>query len=151
MAKNKYELYVLPKFNEIKQLVQEGATDKEVMDFLGVKKSAFYEYMSKYPEFMELMRNSRKQRIRELKNSLFKKAMGFQFQEVEEVTDSEGYTKKIVRTKTSPPSETAILILLKHWDRNEDGSPKWMNDPATYLLKLEELKLKRENAEKEDW
>lgn len=122
---------------------------KEVIAFLGITSSTFYDYMNKYSEFSELMRENRSKQIQELKDTLYKKAIGFQYTEIVETT--EGGCKKVQRyTKTALPSETAILILLKHWDKNKDGSPKWANDPATFELKKQELELKKQQAE-DDW
>lgn len=148
---SKYESYVKSRFDEIRQWVQEGATDKEVIKALGINTSTFYDYMNKYPEFNKLMREGRQERITTLVNTLYKKAIGFQYEEIEETTDENGNTKTKKYTKTSLPSETAILILLKHWDKNPDGTPKWSNDPATFELKKEELKFKKENFENVQW
>lgn len=148
---SKYETHVKSRFDEIRKWVQEGATDKEVMKALGVTVSTFYDYMHKYPEFAKLMREGRSERITELVNTLYKKAIGFQYEEVEEIVDEDGNVRTRTIRKTSLPSETAALILLKHWDKNEDGSPKWSNDPATFELKKKELELKKENFEISQW
>lgn len=149
--KSKYETMVEPRFDDIKRWVEEGATDKEIMSALGIKKTAFYDYMNKHSDFAKVMREGRTSKITELKNTLFKKAIGFQYQESVEEIEPDGTVRKKVYTKTALPSETAMLILLKHWDKNEDGSPKWANDPATLELKKKELELKKENAEYERW
>ena len=149
--RSKYETIIKPKFNKIKELVEDGATDKEIIDYLGIATSTFYEYMNKYSEFSKLMRTSREENIKKLKDTLFKKAMGFQYEEKQVITDSNGNTKESVFTRTALPSETAILILLKHWDKDKDGLPKWSNDPATLQLKTEELKFKKETFEKDNW
>lgn len=149
--KSKYETLVKPNFGKIKKLVEDGATDKEIIDFIGITSSTFYEYMNKYPEFSELMRTDREKNIEMLKDTLFKKAVGFQYTEYEETKDPDGNVRARKITKTALPSETAILILLKHWDKNQDGKAKWANDPATLELKFEELKMKKEHFEKDDW
>lgn len=149
--KSKYETYVKSKFNKISELVRNGATDKEIIEFLGIKKTSFYEYLNKYPEFSELMTENRQEKIKELKNTLYKKAMGFQYTEVEKTVENGIVTKEVTKIKTALPSETAILILLKHWDKEEDGTPKWANDPATLELKKQELEIKKEQAENENW
>lgn len=149
--RSKYETIIKPKFNKIKELVEDGATDKEIIDYLGIATSTFYEYMNKYSEFSKLMRTNREENIKKLKDTLFKKAMGFQYEEKEVTTDGDGNARTRTITKTALPSETAILILLKHWDKDKDGVPKWSNDPATLQLKTEELKFKKETFEKDNW
>lgn len=148
---NKYLSNVKPRFDEIKDWVAQGVTDKEIAKMLGINKATIVEYKNKYPEFNELIKNGRKENVEELKNALFKKAIGFQYTETETTINSDGSKKTKTIKKTALPSETAILILLKHWDRNEDGTAKWMSDPATFELKKEELKLKIEQAENNNW
>lgn len=148
--KSKYETYVKARFKELKELVRNGATDKEVIAFLGITSSTFYDYMNKYSEFSELMRENRAKQIQELKDTLYKKAIGFQYTEIVKTTEG-GCTKVQEYTKTALPSETAILILLKHWDKNKDGSAKWMNDPASWELKNKEYQLKKEQMDNEGW
>ena len=149
--KNKYETLVKPKFDEIKKLVDSGATDKEIITFLGINKSTFYDYINQFSDFSDLMRSNRMEKVEILKNTLFKKACGFQYEEKKESINANGENSTEVFTKTCLPSETAMLILLKHWDKNEDGSTKWMNDPATFELKKEELKFRKEKLEEEKW
>lgn len=149
--KSKYETYVKSKFGKISELVRNGATDKEIIEFLGIKKTAFYDYLNKYTEFAELMTENRQEKVKELKNTLYKKAMGFQYTEVETTKECGKVMKEVVKLKTALPSETAILILLKHWDKEKDGTPKWANDPATLELKKQELEIKKEQAESDNW
>lgn len=148
---NKYLTNVEPRFDEIKDWVEQGVTDKEIAKMLGINKATLVEYKNKYPEFNELMKIGRKKNVEELKNALFKKATGFQYTETETTINPDGSKKTKKTIKTALPSETAILILLKHWDRNEDGTAKWANDPATFELKKKELELKKEQADNNNW
>ena len=148
---NKYLTDVRPRFDEIRGWVKEGITDKDIAKLLGINKSTLVDYKNKYPELNELMKTERQKNVEELKKTLYKKAMGFQYTETEVTEDAEGNVKRKTITKTALPSETAILILLKHWDKDEEGKPKWMNDPATFKLKTEELQFKKESFENNNW
>lgn len=147
---NKYITVVKPRFDDIVEWIKMGCTDKEIAKALGIGVTVFCGYKKDYPELKELMSKTRQNNINALKAALYKKALGFQYEESERIEDSEG-VRTITRTKTCLPSETAILILLKHWDRNEDGSAKWKNDPATFELKLKEYELKKDSLESEVW
>lgn len=149
--KCKYDTYVKPRWSEIEQWVCEGATDHEIMKALNISEATFYKYIKDYPEFDKLIHDGRKSRVVNLKNTLFKKAIGFTYDEVKLITDQDGNVRKEVTTKTCLPSESALLILLKHWDKNEDGLPKWFSDPATFELKKAEFEFKKESFKKEDW
>ena len=140
---SKYETDVKPRFPEIAEWLKIGATDKEIAENLGLNKSTFCEYKKQFKELNELIKNSRKKAIQDIKAALFKRAIGFSYEE-KTITDSEknGFTTQTV-TKYALPDPACAMILLKHWDR-EGG---WTNDPATLALKKEELEIKKKQAE----
>lgn len=93
---------------------------------------------------------------------MLKRAVGFQYEEKKVTTqyiefeDSGIKTpakvvKTEVTTKTALPDAAAGLILLQHWDLNDDGSTKWSRDPASREIKKEELELKKKQVEEEAW
>ena len=149
--KNKYNEYVKSRFEDIKKWCKRGATDKEIIKMLGIGKTAFYDYQEKYTEFSELIKNNRIDAVEEIKNALFKRATGFQYIETKEskTTDENGVVsvKRESITKTVVPDPASCMILLKHWDK----AGEWTNEPALLKLKKEELKLKKQQAEKDNW
>ena len=46
--KSKYYEIVYPRLEEISKYIQEGASEKDVIEFLGIASSTFYEYKNKY-------------------------------------------------------------------------------------------------------
>lgn len=172
--KSKYETNVKPRFDEIKQWAENGMSEKDIAGNLGVHYSTFIEYKSKFPELNELLKKSRKNPVEEIKAAMLKRAKGFQFIEKKVIKqyidipddlkemleakgiDVGGYERpQLVRTeetlKTAVPDVAAGLVLLQHWDKNEDGSTKWSRDPAKLELQKEELELKRLKTEEEFW
>ncbi|MBR2190038.1 MAG: hypothetical protein IJ883_00070, partial [Eubacterium sp.] len=93
-------------------------------------------------------------KVKELKAVLFKKALGGQRVSKEEY-ELDKSTGEMVLVKqiiaNDPANLTAIMILLKHWDKNDDGTCKWSNEPAAIEIKQKELELKREIAEENNW
>lgn len=144
---NKYDTHVKPRFPEIREWLQSGATEKEIAENLGIHKSVFCKYKNQYKELSDLCKNGRQKAVLEIKAALFKRATGFKYSETKEIEDSEGYWKKETITKTALPDPTAAMMLLKHWDR-EAG---WTSDPQSLELKKKELALKEKQAESEDW
>ena len=144
---NKYETSVKPRLEEIKIWAERGATDKEIIQMLDIGKSAFYTYLNKYPEFLDTIKNNRNKAIEDIKNALFKRAIGFQYKETKETksTDEDGNVsiKKETTIKTVVPDPASCMILLKHWDKNNE----WTSEPALLELKKQELELKKQQAD----
>ena len=85
---SKYELNVKPRFNEIKEWLNLGATDKEIAANLGINKATLCEYKNLYTEFNELIKNGRKSPVIQIKAAMLKRAIGFQYEE-KKITDEE--------------------------------------------------------------
>lgn len=171
---NKYESNVKPRFDEIKSWLEIGATEKEVAKRLGIHKATLIEYKKRYIEFNDLIKISRKQPVEEIKSAMFKRAKGFNYTEKKVITTKIKFNdllkstledvginldkyeqptliKTEISTKYALPDVAAGLVLLQHWDRDENGKPKWSRDPAQLELKKEEFKLKKEQSENENW
>lgn len=171
---NKYETHVKRKFKEIEEWLKLGASEKEIWQRLGIVKSTFYDYKSKYKEFSDLLKNSREQPVEEIKAAMLKRAKGFQYsekrvvtqfidfpEEIEMILSDSGINlekfkrPKLIRTeeitKTALPDVAAGLVLLQHWDKDDEGKTKWSRDPANLEIKKEELAIKKEIAENDNW
>ena len=144
---SKYDTDVKPRFEEIREWLKLGATDKEIADNLGINKATICDYKKRFPEFDQLLKNGRKAPIQAIKAALFRRACGYDYKEMI-VTDSEKDGKKTqIYTKHVVPDPTAALILLKHWDKETE----WTQDPATLKLKKQELELKKKQVEQNNW
>lgn len=167
---SKYEADVKPRFAEIAEWLKTGATDKEVAENLGVNKATLCEYKKQYSEFSELLKNARKQPIQAIKAALYNRATGFMYsekktvvermkipEELQAILDDQGYDveqmqkPQLVRTeyyeKYAQPDPASAMILLKHWDKDTE----WTQDPASLRLKKQELELKKQHMESEEW
>lgn len=145
--KGKYETHVLPRFEEIRKWCEIGTSDKDISEMLGISSSTFYDYQHKYGEFSELIKRSRKRPVMEIKNALYRRATGFAYEEVTTVEDSDGYSKTTTVRKQALPDPASAMILLKHWAKDEG----WTNDPQQLELKKQEIEIRREQAERDDW
>lgn len=149
--RNKYYTHVLPRFGEITEWLRKGATDKEIIKNLGVQKSAFYDYMTKHAELSELFQKERTSCVEAIKAALFNRACGYDYTETKTTVfkkdGAEDATKTETIVKHLPPDPASAMILLKHWARGEG----WTNDPAVLALRREELELKKQELEKNNW
>ena len=160
---SKYESNVKPRFAEIKEWLKAGATDKEIAYNLGVNPKVFCKYKNEFSELNDLCLNGRISTVQEIKAALFKRATGLKYTEKKTITkqirlkniDDGELPAEVVQTeeyeKYSMPDVTAAIFLLKHWDKDEQGNPKWLTDPAAYELKKQELELKKQHMESENW
>ncbi len=144
---SKYESNVKPRFNEIKEWLQIGATDKEIADNLGINKATMCEYKKRYSEFNELIKNGRKQPVQAIKAALFKRATGFTYIERKIIESEKNGKTEETYVKQALPDPASAMILLKHWDKDNG----WTNDPQQLELKKEELELKKKHIESEVW
>lgn len=168
--KSKYDTHVRPRFKDIKKWLKRGATDEEIYKALGIGKSAFYEYLKKFPEFSDLIKKNRVDAIEEIKCAMYKKAIGYEYTETETTTrvvDFDNATKEVLENcginvfdlsyptviktkkvkKHAQPDTGAGLILLQHWAKDEG----WTRDPQALALKKEEFKHKKEMDEENSW
>ena len=172
--KSKYETNVKPRFDEITKWAENGMSERDMAKNLDVHYSTFIEYKGKYPELNELLKKSRATPVEDIKAAMLKRAKGFQFIEKKVIKqyidipddlkemlenngiDVGGYEKpQLVRTeetlKTALPDVAAGLVLLQHWDKNDDGTTKWSRDPAKMEMQKAELELKKLKAEEDVW
>ena len=145
--KNVYDTLIKPRFSEIEDWLRHGATEKQIYENLGISKETFYQYKRQKSDFSDLLEKGRTALVLQLRGALVKKALGFDYTEVKRFTKVEN--NKQIQTieetqKTSLPDVAAINLCLKNYD-----SENWANDPQALKLKEEELKLRREIAERQ--
>ena len=143
---NQYYTHVLPRFNEIKEWLEIGASEKEICDQLGINPKVFCRYKNDFKELSDLVANARRRPVQQIKAALLKRAMGFYYTETTTVTSDKGI-QTTTYNKYAMPDVSAATILLKHWDKEQE----WTQDPATLKLKKEELELKKQHAESDAW
>ena len=162
--KNKYESHVKPRFNEIEKWLELGATEKEIYKNLKISKDTWIKYKTENPELIDLLKKGREKPVEEIKAAMLKRAKGFQYEEKKvtvqhieidydgsEIKTPAKVIREEITTKTALPDVAAGLVLLKHWDKDENGKAKWTGDPASLEIKQKELELKEKQAENDSW
>ena len=153
--KDVWEKSIKPNLDKIEQWYKDGSTEKEIIEALGVSKTSFYKYKAEKTELANLEKFSREVLVANIKNSLYLRAIGYDYKETktyyrkprgekdakEEFIYTEEYKKHL------PASETAGLILLKHWDKKE----KWTGDPQTLEMKEKQFRLETMKTMQDKW
>ena len=149
--KDAYETKIKPRFDEIREWLINGASDDNIIHNLGIHKDTFYKYIKEKTEFSDLIKNGRIAIVAQLRSALIKKAMGFEYQESKIIERKDPDTGEKIRTvetynKRSLPDVAALNLALKNYDPD-----RWSNDPQGDKIKREELELKKQKLEKDDW
>ena len=128
-----------PNLERIKKWYEEGVTEKDIISNLGLTPSTYYKYKAIKTELTDIEESARTKQCEEIKNALFKRAIGFHetdtktyWRKPRGADDSKAeFIYKEDNKKYYPPDVSAGLILLKHWDKKT----QWTNDPQLYELK----------------
>jgi transposase-like protein len=118
---NKWEqLEMAHKLDIVEGWARDGATDKEMMEALGISNQTFYNWKRLHPEFAEAIRKGKEIIDRQVETALFKRANGFRFTEV---TEERQYNERTGEyelievkrvTKEVPPDATSAIFWLKN-------------------------------------
>lgn len=144
--KCKYETNVKPYLQNIKKWIEQGATEKQIAEQLGVAYSSFNEYKLKFSELSEVLKTKNMAvLVDELRSALVKKALGFEYKEKKEYMREDPNTGDKVKyieitTRQSLPDTTAIFGALNIYDET------YIKDKANHELKKQELELRKELA-----
>jgi hypothetical protein len=154
-ARSKYHTHVEPKLLLVEAWARDGCIDADIARKLGVAYSTFREYVKQYPALAAALKRGKEVADVEVENALFKRAVGYTYEEVtrEATTDPKTgqtimiETKRV--TKEVQPDVTAQIFWLKNrrpdkWrDRQElshSGSME-INNPLSGLTTEELRKL----------
>lgn len=143
---SKYETHVKPNLEQIKKWAEQGATEKQIAEQLGVAYSSFNEYKKQFPELSEILKEKdMNPLVEELRSALVKRALGFEYKEKKEYIKEDpmtgARTKYVeITTRQSLPDSTAIFGALNIYD------PTYIRDRANHELRREDLELRKKLA-----
>lgn len=109
--KTAYNPDTFPELGE--QYARQGFNDVQIAQNLGIKKTAYYDYQAKYPEFAAAIRKGKRPVDQAVENALLKRALGYEFTEVktEKRKDAAGKDYDFVtETIKHHPGEVAAQI-----------------------------------------
>lgn len=149
--KSKYETHVKPYLHLITQWCKNGSTEEQIYKKLGVSHEAFARYKRAYVELVEVLKIGKDDADDLVESALYKRAVGYSFDEVREEYDGDVLIKKTVVRKQEAPDTTAQIFWLKNrrpdrW-RNNDRLEISNNNTDVHNAVLASLK-QRETANK---
>ena len=111
MAKGKYQEWLTDDgLLRIQGWARDGLNDEQIADNMGIRASTLYEWKKRYPEISEALKESKEIADRHVENSLYKMALGFEYEEQTVTNKGEIVTVKRYQT----PNTTAIIFWLKN-------------------------------------
>ena len=147
---SKYGTHIKPNFDKISKMLNDGASEKQCAEALGVSYPAWNKYKVKYKDFGELCGKPRTKLVEDLRSALIKKALGMKVErkKIYSKKDEDGNEVKYTEITIDelPPDVAAINLALKNYDKEN-----WANDPQSLQIKKEELQLKKELADFKEW
>jgi hypothetical protein len=111
---------------------RDGLTDEQISENMGVSVRTLYRWKNKYGQICQSLKKGKEAADREVENALFKKALGYDYEEVREEIKDGTVVKRIVTTKHMPGDTTAQIFWLKN--RKPDfwgGGDKFATDDNT--------------------
>lgn len=109
-----------PEFERVARfLYQRGATDAEVAEALGVSEQTINAWKRAHPEFLESLRDGKREADDRVERALFERATGYSHEAVKIITVSDGnnmgsHVEQIPYTEHYPPDTTAAIFWLKN-------------------------------------
>lgn len=140
---------IVKQLDKIRELAENGSTDKELIKALGISSSTFYRLKQEHDDFKETVESGRKIAINEIENALFKRAVGFKEScqkgmKIRRVKYSNGKkeleaddVKQYTEETYYPPDPASAIFLLKNWARDK----KYANDPQLIELRKQAMNL----------
>lgn len=144
--RSKYDEYVKPHLDKIREWKSSGSTDKRIAEALGVSEPTFIEYKKKHSELKEVCISGTQKFCLDLRSELARIAFGHKLQTKKNYIRQDKDTGKKTQYTEITEKEVdgdiaAINLLLKNLD------PDWSNDPQNLELRKQELELKKKIAE----
>ena len=103
---------------KIRGWARDGLINSEIAERIGIAEGTLYSWKNKYKEIDEALKDGQDIVDRQVEESLFKKAMGYEYEETKQIIEKDemGKDRKRVEkvTKYYPPDSTAIIFWLKN-------------------------------------
>lgn len=145
--RSKYDTHVQPHLDKIREWRKVGATVEKICEMLGISKTSYFEYEKNHAEFANAIKSGTDQFVLDLRGELASVAKKHTLETKKqyirqdmETGHKTQYTE--ITTREIDPDIAAINLLLKNLDRDN-----WSNDPQNLAMRKQELELRRQIAE----
>lgn len=165
----KYYTHVLPRLQEIAEMVRTGKTDVEIAAELGVGKTTLRDHRAKHPELAAVFSpagasqvDARRERNAAVEDALYKRATGYtvnltkpvKIKKTRTTTDKDGNKiyeswEEVVQVPTDEhiPADTKAI---EFYSVNKMGK-RYKANPHQVDINRKKLKLAEDKAKKDDW
>lgn len=130
MAKGKYQEWLTPEgLLKIEGWARDGLIDEQIAQNIGIRAATLYEWKKRFPEISETLKRGKEVVDRQVENSLLKRALGYEYDEVKEKFEGNVMTERTVTRKEVVPDVTAQIFWLKNrkpdtWRDKPEGTQK---------------------------
>ncbi len=103
---------------KIKGWARNGLSDEQIANNIGIARTTIYEWKKRFPDFADALAEEKEVADLQVENALYKRALGYEYEEVKIKTDRQG--EEITRTiKSVPPDVTAQKFWLVNRQRDQ--------------------------------
>lgn len=118
IAKGKYHAWLQEdNLIRIESWARMGLTDEQIAKNMGVNKTTLYDWMKKFPDISNSIKKGKAPIDFEVENALFKRAIGYEYEEVETIIEEiDGKQRKRIKKikKVALPETSAMIFWLKN-------------------------------------
>ena len=115
MAKGKYEYWLTPEgLLRIEGWARDGLIDEQIAKNIGIAYSTLRDWRDRYPALSAALKKSKDVADREVENALYKRAVGYEYDEIKEKYECGVLTERTVTKKMVVPDTTAQIFWLKN-------------------------------------
>lgn len=93
---------------------RDGLTDDQIAENMGISVRTLYRWKGKNCQICQALKKGKEAADRQVENALFKRAIGYEYEEVREESKDGIVTKRTITTKHIPGDTTAQIFWLKN-------------------------------------
>lgn len=118
IAKGKFHIWLQEdNLIRIENWARMGLTDEQIAKNMGVNKTTLYDWIKKFPDISNSIKKGKAPIDFEVENALFKRAIGYEYEEVETtIEEIDGKQRKRIKKikKVALPETSAMIFWLKN-------------------------------------
>ena len=118
IAKGKFHIWLQEdNLIRIESWARMGLTDEQIAKNMGVNKTTLYDWVKKFPDISNSIKKGKAPIDFEVENALFKRAIGYEYEEVETtIEEIDGKQRKRIKKikKVALPETSAMIFWLKN-------------------------------------
>ena len=139
MAKGKYEYWLTSEgLLKLEGWAKDGLIDEQIAKKMGTTRKTLAEWKKKYDCISDALKKGKEVVDRQVENSLLKRALGYEYEEVSEKYEGDVLVERKVVKKQVAPDTTAQIFWLKN-RKPKDWRDKVTIDDDSQLKKLDSL------------